>query len=126
MTDLDNIPFDKLEAAYLERRKKKIEEKKETARQQPCCRNCAHRIWGRVYKKGMTNHETWVCELKPKKRRYIKYNLKVPPYLRAFESCATQCYGCSMFLHRESEEGKRLIEKRHCVADRISSDDFTI
>lgn len=125
MNDLDNVSFEELKKEYLKRLEIRRKQKKEMIRTRPRCHNCAHRIWGKVFGSGSTNHETWVCEKKPKNMHRFVYGTYVLPYMQAYMSCLTQHEDCEMFVHKDSEQGQKIIRKRSSMADRIADDDFT-
>lgn len=123
MTDaLRDVPFNELEKEYLRRVQERKEERKKQKYERRTCRNCAFRIWGKIYTSGLTNHETWVCEKKPKplQRKHI-YSGSPLPYLQAHIACISQRNkSCELFIHKDSEEGKEIIQQRQSMSDFIS------
>lgn len=122
MNELENIPFEELKAEYERRLQLQKEEKAKKRSARISCENCAFRILGRVYMNGVTDHETWVCERQPKKSQSNRsYTGKVLPYTRAYRACL-RVYSnkCKMFVNRNSDEGRRIIEERKSMSDYVS------
>lgn len=122
MTDLKDVPFEELKAEFLRRLAERREQKKIEKSTRASCENCAFRIWGKVYMQGFTNHETWVCSKKPRSiLNRGAYSGTVLPYMNAYVTCKRYLpEPCDMFLHKDSPEGKKIVESRQTMADRFS------
>ncbi len=110
MIDLSEIPTELLKQE-LDKRKAAAKEQKEKEKyERKCCKNCAYRIYGKTFFKGSILSETWVCKKHPKKIISIFNN--VPEYNRAYYSCNYfKNKDCKMFIHKDSEKGKKIVKK---------------
>lgn len=115
---LDKIPFKELYKYFQKRKADHSVELKETKSQRHICKNCAFRIWGKVYKNGSIHGgSTWVCIKKPKKIK-SGYADDLPAYMKAYKVCRmTSIKPCKMFLHKDSEEGKKVVEHNRQITD---------
>lgn len=109
MIDLSEIPTELLEQELIKRKAEAKEEREKLAYEKVCCKNCAYRIYGKTYYRGNILEETWVCKKRPKKARNIFG--RVPDYNKAYYVCGYKYNGCKMFLHKDSEKGKKIIKK---------------
>lgn len=107
--DLSQIPTEVLQEELDKRRALKRAEREEERKNRVGCDNCAHRIYGPA-QRSLCKYETWVCELRPLQTKHYYFSSPVP-YNKAYRVCTRLFDGCEMFLHKDSEEGKKLVKK---------------
>lgn len=116
MIDLSEIPTELLQQELDKRKKKERELREKAAYEKVCCKNCAYRIYGKTVHMSSLYEETWVCLKRPK--RVPKRNVfgRVPDYNKAYFACSYQYNGCKMFLHKDSDKGKKIVEKNRTMS----------
>lgn len=109
MIDLSKIPTDILKQELEKRRVAAKEQREKDLYEKVCCKNCAYRVYGKTQFGGAILGETWVCKKRPKKADNIFG--RVPDYNKAYYACHWKYNGCKMFVHKDSERGKKLVKK---------------
>lgn len=110
MIDLSEIPLEDLEAE-LNKRKQEIREAKIKARaEKVCCQNCAYQFFGKTNLGNLQSGDSLVCYKRPKRipRNYFE---TIPDYMQTYCACSAQYNGCTMFVHKESEEGRKIAKR---------------
>lgn len=120
MIDLSEIPTEVLKAELEKRRLIAKAAREKAAREKVCCRNCAHRTLGKSNYRNYSAETTWICEVK--RRQTITnrtYFANGPQYNYTYYVCGRKHDGCELFIHKDSETGKRIIQERKSMADRF-------
>lgn len=117
MIDLSEIPTELLQQELDKRKKANKELREKLAYNKICCKNCAYRIYGKTKFDASMYNETWVCQKRPK----IPVNAfgRVPDYNKAYFACGNQYNGCDMFLHKDSEDGRKIIKENQTMSLRV-------
>lgn len=118
--DLSQVPTELLEQELNKRRKEAKELREELAYKKACCKNCAYRIYGKTSFDSAFYSDTWVCKKRPKKVPRRNFFGQVPKYCQAYYACDRKYDGCKMFLHKDSQKGKAIIEKNKGMYLRVT------
>lgn len=119
MIDLTEVPLEDLKAELGRRANIRRIERDAEKKIKVCCENCAYRIYGRTHA-GRLEYETWVCEARPKNKQF-GYAGNILPYNTVFYCCDAHYNNvCELFVHKESEEGKKIVKKRRKMVGVVS------
>lgn len=118
MIDLSEISTELLQQELDKRKRADQELRKRLAHDKVCCKNCAYRIYGKTQFSSSIYDETWVCQKRPKNPPNIFG--RVPDYNQAYFACKYQYNGCDMFLHKDSEEGQKVVKKNQTMSFRVT------
>lgn len=117
MIDLSEIPTELLKQELEKRRAAAKAQREKELYEKVCCKNCAYRIYGKTFFRGSILAETWVCKKRPKDINNVFG--RVPDYNKAYYACDRKYNGCKMFVHKDSEKGKKLVKKFMTASFRV-------
>lgn len=116
--DLSKVPIELLVQELAKRKEEARKLKAKQKHEKVCCKNCAYRIYGRTHFGASIYNDTWVCLKRPKNPANLFG--RVPSYNMAYFVCDKKYNGCEMFLHRDSEEGKKIIKLNNTMSFRVT------
>lgn len=117
MIDLSEIPTELLQQELDKRKRDARQLREQLMHDKVCCKNCAYRIYGKTQFTSSMYDETWVCQQRPKTP--LNTFRRVPDYNKAYFACSSQYNGCDMFLHKDSEEGQKIVKKNQSISFRV-------
>lgn len=116
--DLSQVPTELLKEELEKRRKIAKAEREKAAYEKICCKNCAYRVYNKPWRNNTLYEETWVCLKRPKPVPLKVPFGRLPDYNKSYYVCGSQYNGCKMFLHKDSEKGKKIVQENRTMSFR--------